>query len=352
MRHTLSRRILALTLCATLHGCAVWRPLGFDGKASTPSLPAEIAAYYDYPRVPIQAVQIREEKARSYVMRRYEFPLSLPDDLLPKNFEEFKKNTEALAATDQKTANDQKLQYTNRVDLYLPLNLKPGQKRKGILISPILGGNMVVDHFARYYAGRGYVAAIVHRKRPFLPDDFQDMQGIEDYMRTSLIRLRQAVDWFETVPEVDAGRIGSFGVSYGAVLHAMLSAIEPRVRYHILAMPAGPLADVIMGCPDPGIAKLVKKAREHGWADEKTYADLQRVLKTDPSQLAPWIPRDRVQVYVALFDRVVGAKRSFGLWKEMGKPSLKVMPFGHYGGILVFPLLQTQSYLTFQKHLR
>jgi dienelactone hydrolase len=239
------------------------------------------------------------------------------------------------------------------VDLYLPANLKPGEKRPAILISPILGGNMVVDHFARYYAGRGYIAAIVHRKKPYLTDNAPDLEGVEHYLRSSVIRLREAVDWLSARPEVDADRLGAFGVSYGAILHAVLAAVEPRIRYHVLAMPAGPLPDVIIECPDAMLAKLVRKVHEeYGWPRDKIYGELKEHIRTDPILLAPYIPKDKVQVYVAAFDRVVGARRSFGLWKAMGKPSLKVLPFGHYGGILVFPLLETQSYLAFRKHLK
>ena len=310
------------------------------------------SAYYDYPRQPAVVEVLREERTRDYILRTIEFPLSLPADLVPPDLDTIKAHVQEISDHDKKTAGDTKLIYTNRVDLYVPTGLKPGEKRPGILISPILGGNMVVDHFARYYAGRGYVAAIVYRKKPFLRDDFTDMSGIEDYMRTCILRLRQALDWFETVPEVDPDRIGSFGVSYGAVLHSILSAVEPRIQYHILAMPAGPLPEVIMHCPDAGIFKLVKKAREHGWSDERIYEDLKEKIRTDPVLLAPWIPKEKIQVYVALFDRVVGAGRSFYLWKAMDRPSLKILPFGHYGGILVFPLLETQSHLAFRKHLK
>lgn len=347
-----SKKLFAcLTLFFTLSGCTTWRPI--TDKPAPPALPEFYRDYYQYPSVPLATRILGEEKTDSYLMKKVEIDLNLPADLIPPGFEKMKQDNEALFKTDEKTAKDVKLRYTNRLDVYYPLNMKAGEKRPVILISPILGGNMVVDHFARYYAGRGYIAALVYRKRTFWNDGSADLQQIEDYLRTSVIRLRQAVDWIEAQPEADANRIGAFGISYGAILHTVLAAVEPRIRYHVLAMPAGPLPDVIMHCPDKGVSKIVKKVREqYGWPDEQIYEGLKKVIKTDPKLLAPYVAQDKVQVYVAAFDGVVGAGRSFGLWKALGKPTLKILPFGHYGGILVFPYLQTQSYLAFRWHLR
>ena len=322
-------------------------------KSQARKLPAFYEHYYDYPKTDLVGQVISEERTPSFILHRVEFSLSLPTEIALKDPEAFKARVEQLAKTDRKTADDLKLRYVNRVDYYIPSGVKPGSKRPAILISPILGGNMVVDHFARYYAGRGYAAVIVHRKRILWDPEDGGMEQMENYMRVSAIRLGQALDWLEAQPEVDSARIGAFGVSYGAILHTVLSAVEPRIRYHVLSMPAGDLADVIADCPDKAITKVLRDVRErYGWSDQKIREDLKAVLRTDPLLLAPYVPRRQVEVYIAAFDRVVGAGRSWKLWKALGRPKLRILPFGHYGGILVFPHLQTQSYLAFKRHLR
>lgn len=344
------RGALCAVLCFSLPSCTLYRPFQKPYEAS--QLPEFYQHYYDYPKIKSEAILLDEENRHGTLIRKIQFPLSFPEDLAPKNLELLKQKTEELAKSDQKTANDRRLLYMNRIDLYLPGNLKPGEKRPAILISPILGGNMVVDHFARYYAGRGYIAALVYRKKVYWDDELPYENQLENYLRLSVIRLRQALDWLELQPEVDQERIGAFGVSYGAILHSVLAAVEPRIEYHVLAMPGGPLPEVIMKCPDKAITKLVKHVKEkYGYSDQKILEDLRQSLKTDPVLLAPYIPKEKVQMYISLFDKVVGAGHSWELWREMGKPRLKVMPFGHYGGILVFPLLQTQSYWAFKKYL-
>ncbi len=345
-----ARQPLCLLLVFVFTGCTVYQPLH---KKEKPSPEEFYRAYYDYPAPDLNGKVVGEKVTRKYTVRTIEFPLTLPKELEVKNLEEFRHKNQELFKTDQKTANDVALRYTIRVDYYVPKNIKSGEKRPAVLISPILGGNMVVNHFAGYYAKHGMVAAIVYRKRLQWEEGNDDIRQFEDYMRASVMRLRQTLDWLEQQPEVDPSRIGSFGVSYGAILHTVLAAVEPRIRYHVLAMPAGPLSEIITYCPDKGITKLVKYAREHyGWSDEKIEKDLEAVIKTDPILLAPYVPRQKVEVYAAAFDRVVGAGRTFHLWKAMGKPKLKVMPFGHYGGVVVFPLLQIQSYLALKSHLK
>ena len=71
-------------------------------------------------------------------------------------------------------------------------------------------------------------------------------------------------------------------------------------------MPAGELADLLMDCPDKAIIKMVRKVHEEeGLSYEEIHARLQENIVSDPIYLASYVPKDRVQVYVALFDRVV-----------------------------------------------
>jgi len=336
---------LTISLVTLETGCVAWQTLPFKSY-KTPPVPEELVRYFDYPKGAFDATVLKEEKHKRYVYRQVEIPLYLPEEVQYRPVEALKKEVaEMRKANNEKGARDLSLHYTNRLDLYLT---KRKEKRPLILISPITGGNMVVDRFARYFASHGYVAVIVNRKKPFY-DESRGPEQVEQYLRASIIRLRQALDWLEAQPEVDSEKIGGFGVSYGAVLHTVLSAIEPRVKYHILAMPGAPLADVIVNCPDAGIKKPITGLEKSGWSREKIYSELKRTIVTDPLTFAPYVPKDRVVVYWALFDRVVGSSRTFKLWRAMKKPPLRVIPLGHYGGVLIFPYLQFVSLRFFDK---
>lgn len=339
---------LGLVLSFVLTSCTVWRPI-FQSHSEPPKLPTEILNYYDYPKEPLTAEVISETEEKHYILRQVEIPLHLPKDLWLKTPEEWKHEYDDIKPTNEKGARDLKLHFVNRLDIYLPRKMTG--KQPLIIISPILGGNMVVDIFAKYFAKHGYIAVIVNRKKSFYDESLGEMEQIEKYMRSSVIRLRQAIDWLEVQPEVDPNRIGAFGISYGAVLHSVLAAIEPRIKAHILAMPAGDLPDVIMECPDGGVRKLVKHVEKMGWSREKIYFSLKDSIKTDPMRFAPFVHKDRIMIFATLFDRVVGTSRIFKLWNEMGRPKLKTMPVGHYGALLVYPYLRWSSLSFFKSRL-
>lgn len=338
---------LTISLLVTQTGCTMWRTLPFV-RYKTSTVPEEILRYYDYPKVEHTAQILKEEDRKRYIFRQVEFPLELPEDLWTKPRHEWEKEVIEIKKTNEKEARDRSLHYTNRIDLYLP---KKEGKKPAVVISPILGGNMVVDIFAKYFAKRGYVAIIVHRKKTFW-DESQETKQIEQYLRSSIIRLRQSIDWLEREPYVNPDQLFGLGVSYGAILHTVLAAVEPRLKYHILAMPGGPLPEVIMNCPDAGVKKLVTKLEKAGWSREKIYTELKREIKTDPIYFAPYVPKDRVLVLLALFDKIVGASHTYQLWHAMDRPKLKVIPLGHYGGLLVFPYLASTSISHFNAQFR
>ena len=338
--------LLLIAFSVTQSSCTVWRTAPFKTYEQTP-VPDKWLAYYDYPKQPLNATIVKEEEKKNYVFRQVEFPLYLPDELMLKPRAQWEQEIMEIRKTNEKGANDLSLQFTNRLDLYIP---KTEGKKPVILISPILGGNMVVDKFAHYFASHGYLAVIVHRKKSFY-DEVRGPEQVEDYLRSCVIRLREALDWLEQQPEVDPEKIGAFGISYGAVLHSVLAAIDPRVKVHILAMPAGSLPDVIVECPDSGLKKLVTKLEKLGWPKEKIRRELARTIVTDPIRFAPYVPKDHILVMASLFDRIVGASRTFKLWREMGKPRLIALPLGHYGGILIFPYLEYVSLRFFDAHL-
>ena len=337
---------LLIAVALSQSSCSVWHTMPYT-HYYTQEAPESLITYYSYPKETLMAAVIKEEDERKYVFRQVEIPLILTPDMELKPKAEWQKEVIDIKSHNEKEAKDLSLHYTNRLDLYLP---KAPGKRPVILISPILGGNMVVDIFAKYFAKRGFVAVIVHRKRTFW-DETRDMEQLELYLRTSVIRIRQAIDWIETQDFADAQKIGGFGISYGAILHSVLAAIEPRIRYHILAMPGGPLKDIIMDCPDPNIKKLRKRIYKLGWSKEKLHSELEKHIKTDPIKVAPYIQKDRVLIMGSVFDRVVGFSRTIRLWHHMNRPELKLIPLGHYGGVLIFPYLEWVALHRFRVNL-
>ncbi len=62
-------------------------------------------------------------------------------------------------------------------------------------------------------------------------------QSEGDFNTTSLFDLvsdaRMAWQWLQSLPEIDAARIGVLGQSEGAVIALMLAAQDPNIRFYI-----------------------------------------------------------------------------------------------------------------------
>ena len=340
-----------LILAVVQMGCTIPHNSRLKHSGLDYSLPKQYQNYYSYPNLNLPEYVVSEKVLSRYTIKTVEIPLSFPDDLQPTALSIARQDVQQTQDSDERKADDFKLDTLNRIDLYQPKNLSESGKRPAILISPILGGTMVVDLFAKHYAKHGFVAAIVHREEIFW-NKHQGIEQIEDYLRMSIIRIRQALDWLVSQPDIDEDRIGAFGISYGAIMHSMLAAIDSRVKYHILAMPAAPLSDVIVHCPDRAIKRLIPVAMEqYNDTIEGLHVRLQNTIITDPLLLREGIDPNRIYFYIALFDRIVGTRRSFQQWRAFGKPKLKILPFGHYGGILALPLLQYQTRKIFERQL-
>jgi dienelactone hydrolase len=123
-----------------------------------------------------------------------------------------------------------------------------------ILLSPINGSNtVIVDSFAQLFVRFGYHAAIVHRRK-FRHDREQDIHQVEHYLRNAVIRQREALDWLLKRPDVDARRVGTVGISHGAIVHASLAGIDPRARHHVPVMAVAPLPRVMEHSPNAAFA--------------------------------------------------------------------------------------------------
>src|SRR5688572_25622025 len=90
-----------------------------------------------------------------------------------------------------------------------------------IVVLPIFGGGYPLEnHFSTYFARKGMAAVLVRRER--LKRTLDDVCEINEALQQAAIDARQAIDWIETRPELDASRIGAFGISMGGIRAAFL----------------------------------------------------------------------------------------------------------------------------------
>ena len=212
------------------------------------------------------------------------------------------------------------------------------EKRPLILISPIRGSDtLIVGGCAEVFADCGYQAAIVKRAHVRF-DPAGPLTQVEDSLRTAVIRHRQALDWLTSQPGVDRERVGTFGISYGAILTSVLAAVDPRVKVCVIDLAGGPLAGVMRSSEEGSLRRSWARSRAgHDLTSKELYEELLSVIRTDPVKLAPYVERDRVLMLIARYDSSVPTRYQLKLWKALGRPRADFVPLGHYTSILALP---------------
>jgi hypothetical protein len=307
--------ILAIASLLATMGCASYRPSG-TARAALP-LPEDIRQYYAYPPDEPQVSLRATEQRSSYTVT--EVALTEP------------------GATER-----------IRLTWYAPVASHPCPL---ILISPIRGSDtFVVDGCARIFAEQGWHAVIVKRLRARF-DPARPVAQVEDFLRSAVIRQRRALDWLLTRPNVDPNRVGTFGISYGAIINAALAAVEPRTKFHVIDLAGGPVPGVLKTSDEQSLRRDWDRGRDsHDLTNKEFYRALQAVVCTDPVKLAPYVDRDRVLMLIARFDRSVPTQYQLKLWRALGKPRADFVPLGHYTSILALPAHRENLMRFFKEH--
>lgn len=232
------------------------------------------------------------------------------------------------------------------LDYFLPRGEGPWPV---IMILPVSGGSYELEnHFSKYFAKRGFAAVLVHRERVPKKDEFVEI--LDPMLRQTVRNNRRVVDWIETRPELDAGRIGVFGASLGGIKGALLTPLEPRIHTAVLGLLGGDLPYVMAHSNEPGVKRRRKALMEqrHLSVDELE-AYLRTLITFDPMRLAPYVDHERVLLVLAKYDRTVPYAKGKELREKMGNPETVLVPAGHYTALLYLPHIQKSAYKFFRR---
>jgi len=307
--------LIASFLGAT--GCASYQTAG-PPRAALP-LPDEIRQYYQYSQTELSATISATEAFPSYSIKHV--------------------NLSGLGSS-------QPIQ----IIWYAPIASEP---RPLILISPIRGSDtLIVDGCAKVFANQGFHAAIVKRLR-FNFDPNGSLSQVEDSLRTAVVRHRQALDWLLAQPGVEPKHVATFGISYGAMVNAVLAAVEPRIKVHVIDLAGGPIAAVMKSSAEHSLRRDWRRSRRsHDLTNRELYAALREIVRTDPVKLAPYVERDTVLMLIARFDRSVPTRYQLKLWEALGKPQADFVLLGHYTSILALPAHRDRMMRFLEENLR
>lgn len=220
-----------------------------------------------------------------------------------------------------------------------------------IVVLPIIGGGYPLERFfCSYFARRGMAAVLVRRDR--LKRTLDDLGEINNTLQHAAIDARQAIDWIETRPELDASRIGVFGISMGGIRAAFLTPLDSRIRAACIGLAGGDLPYIIAHSREGGIVRRRTPYLEKcGLSKVEFEQKLRTCLACDPLAVAPFIDPSKVLLVLATFDAAVPTKKGFELRRAMGNPETIIVPTGHYTALLYVPYIKSACLRFFREKL-
>ena len=161
-----------------------------------------------------------------------------------------------------------------RGDVYMPDDLRPGERRAGVLLCHGYTGvkDLYLPDNARALNQAGYVAMTFDYK------GWGDSEGprsrLAPYSR--VMDVQAAMTFLGLQPEVDAERIGLYGTSYGGATVAWVGAVDQRAKCIVSVVGIG-----------NGARWMSRVRRVDEWFDllERSKADRERRTTTGESEL-------------------------------------------------------------------
>lgn len=193
---------------------------------------------------------------------------------------------------------------------------------------------------ARTLAQRGFVSAVMtlpyHMQRTpsgYLSGELMivpDAGKLRATMQQAVLDTSRLIDWLETQPQVANDRIGIVGISLGAIVGALVLAVEERVQAGVLVLGGANLAHVLWRSPLTLGVRSELRGRGIG------YERLRNELA--PIEPLGYLRRqygERVLMINGRYDLVIPPEDALALRRGLGEGPILWLNTGHYGPALV-----------------
>jgi hypothetical protein len=163
-------------------------------------------------------------------------------------------------------------------------------------------------------------------------DEFVDEidRSVERF-RTVTVDTRRLLDWAETRPEIDAGRIGIIGFSMSALVAANVAGTDRRIHTGVYMVGGARPWDVMSYC-SVVVGYMRDNVKENlGWSQEQFRSFFHaKLAEGDP---ALWRGRFRAEnslIIDSAKDDCMPPESREALWQAMGQPERIMFPYNHW----------------------
>ena len=220
--------------------------------------------------------------------------------------------------------------------VWMPKDDAPSPRPAVVMLHYLRGTFKPMEEAGRFFAAKGFVSMLIYmphygpratadpeRKRHMITDDVELTVG---NFRQAVLDIRRAGDWLRSRRDVDAGRVGLFGVSMGAVVGALVSGVDPRFTRTVLVAGGGDLATLVLH-ESKETREMRRKLLEGGWTREKLETALAPI---EPLAVASRVDPANVLFINATLDQVIPKACTEKLRAAMGGPRVRWLKADHY----------------------
>jgi len=228
----------------------------------------------------------------------------------------------------------------------------PEDHSKGaVLVVPILGGRYgVASEFCRYLAKGGIRSIYIRRSVEF--SNANTLEDLNFTLRQLIIDQRLGLDFLQDSSGPDTP-LGILGVSMGGILSCILTAVDQRPSASVLIMAGSKLSEVLVQTRGRTMVKLRERLMKiHGWNQSDLKSHLEQGLRYDPSALTSHISRDKILLFLTLFDGYIPFDSQLTLRQGLGLPEAYLLPTGHYTARIYIQSIQSRSLEFFQRRFQ
>lgn len=144
--------------------------------------------------------------------------------------------------------------------------------------------------------------------------------------RQSALDARRALEWLKGRPEVDAGRIGMFGISLGAVVSAAVYSVDPTPKFAAFMLGGADFPSLLAGSSMTG--PFVRKMGAAPSALAPAFAGL------DPLEYKEKNREKKAVLINASWDTVIPKPNALKLHEAFPKSRHRWVWLGHYSAII------------------
>lgn len=184
--------------------------------------------------------------------------------------------------------------------------------------------------------------------------------------QTSVVDIRQIVDWAYSRTELDAQKVAALGISFGGFVSTIAMGIDKRIKAGVFIVTAGNTNKMSWLSKDShyrkkyprdeaehlklqdSYARYLKDIFDKGF--ENVIPDNQSFL-TDPLTFASHLKGRPVLMINARWDKYIPRETVVEFWRACGQPPIKWIPSGHSSIWLWYPAIYRSIMALFNSYL-